>query len=330
VSELLEVAVVGRPTPESLEPLARRLDQALEGEASFAVLFDRRAMTAPTPEARTALEQWAQRTMPRLPGRCAAWADVLDERGAGSLARARGVDGRADQDAEPDLSHGYPQRTFTDEGCRPGVGDRRPRGGLRARRAPIRRGRPMRRRRPSPLALLRQQRLSAPRLATYVRATGGDLDGAVELYLWNAAVAGALWEGLGHVEAVLRNVLRDALTARHPRLGWARQWYDDPARELAQHARDDITRATQRLHRAGAPLLPGKIVAELNFGFWRFLLARRYTATLWPALRPAFPYLPGSDRRLLEAPSPGCTCGATGWLTMSRCWPNHCTTATPT
>src|SRR3954452_18611892 len=154
---------------------------------------------------------------------------------------------------------------------------------------------------PSPSALLIQRHLSAPRLATYVHAMGGDLDRAVELYLWNAAVAGALWEVLGHVEVVLRNVLHDALTARHQRLGRSGQWYDDPARELSQHARDDISRARQRLQRAGAPLLPGKIVAELGFGFWRFLLARRYTASLWPALRPAFPYLPGSDRRLLEA-----------------------------
>lgn len=155
---------------------------------------------------------------------------------------------------------------------------------------------------PSPSALLIQRHLSAPRLATYVRAAGGDVDRAVDLYLWNAAVAGALWEVLGHVEVVLRNVLHDALTVRHQRRGRTGQWYDDPGRELSQHARDDITRAKQRLQRAGAPLLPGKIVAELSFGFWRFLLARRYTANLWPALRPALPYLPGTDRRLLEAP----------------------------
>ena len=155
---------------------------------------------------------------------------------------------------------------------------------------------------PSVTALLIQRHLSVPRLSTYVRATGGDLDRAVELYLWNAAVAGALWEVLGHVEVVLRNALHDALTARHQRLDRAGQWYDDPARELSQHARDDISRARQRLQRSDAPLLPGKIVAELGFGFWRFLLARRYTASLWPALRPAFPHLPGSDRRLLEAP----------------------------
>jgi hypothetical protein len=34
----------------------------------------------------------------------------------------------------------------------------------------------------------------------------------------------------------------------------------------------------------------GKVVAELNFGFWRYLLTARYEASLWtPALRHAFP-----------------------------------------
>ena len=96
--------------------------------------------------------------------------------------------------------------------------------------------------------------------------------------------------------------LHDALTARHTRLGRPGHWYDDPAGELEQHARDDVARVKQRLGRARAPLLPGKVVAELPFGFWRFLLARRYTATLWPVLRGGFPHLGGSNRRLLEEP----------------------------
>lgn len=38
-------------------------------------------------------------------------------------------------------------------------------------------------------------------------------------------------------------------------------------------------------------------IAELNFGFWRYLLARRYEATLWtPALRHAFPNLAPRSR----------------------------------
>jgi hypothetical protein len=131
---------------------------------------------------------------------------------------------------------------------------------------------------------------------------GGDLDQAVALYLWNADAAGALWVDLGHLEVALRNTIHDALTTRHQAKRRAGLWLDDPAGELERRARDDIAKAKERLGRARAPLLPGKIVAELPFGFWRYLLARRYTATLWPALRPAFAHLPGSDRRLLEEP----------------------------
>lgn len=143
--------------------------------------------------------------------------------------------------------------------------------------------------------------LSAARLSTYLRATGGDLDAAVELYRWNAAVSAALWESIGHAEVVLRNAIHDALSERHTARSRPGQWYDDPAHELDQHARDDIATAIRRT-RAGASPPAGKVVAELSFGFWRYLLAKRYTAALWPALRPAFPFLDGSDRRLLETP----------------------------
>lgn len=39
------------------------------------------------------------------------------------------------------------------------------------------------------------------------------------------------------------------------------------------------------------------MIAELNFGFWKFLLARRYEATLWTGyLRHAFPNLQPQNR----------------------------------
>lgn len=146
-----------------------------------------------------------------------------------------------------------------------------------------------------------ERHLSPARLSTYLTATGGDLDAAVDLYRWNAAVSAALWESIGHTEVVLRNATHDALSARHAAKGRQGQWYDDPARELDQHARDDVAKAIRRT-KAGASPPAGKVVAELSFGFWRFLLAKRYTAGLWPALRPAFPFLASSDRLQLEAP----------------------------
>ncbi|HXL93420.1 MAG TPA: hypothetical protein VN969_31200 [Streptosporangiaceae bacterium] len=47
------------------------------------------------------------------------------------------------------------------------------------------------------------------------------------------------------------------------------------------------------------PVVPGKVVAELHFGFWRYLLASKYYTALWvPALSAAFP----AGRRLALGP----------------------------
>jgi hypothetical protein len=61
-----------------------------------------------------------------------------------------------------------------------------------------------------------------------------------------------------------------------------------------------IRRARRGISSTAVP--SGKIVAELPFGFWRYLLAKRYSATLWPAIRHGFPQLPGRDRARLERP----------------------------
>ncbi|MFD3723379.1 hypothetical protein [Streptomyces sp. NPDC058674] len=45
---------------------------------------------------------------------------------------------------------------------------------------------------------------------------------------------------------------------------------------LSGKARADIVQAQQRAGRGGRAATPrGKIIAELSFGFWRFLLARQ-------------------------------------------------------
>lgn len=148
-----------------------------------------------------------------------------------------------------------------------------------------------------------QARLAVPRVATYLDACQGDLGRALLLYRWNASLSAALWETLGHGEVLLRNAIHDALTTRHGMRGNPGYWFDDVDHELDKRARDEIITARRRARRSGgvgAP--PGKIVAELPFGFWRYLLARRYSSTLWPAIRHAFPHLPGRERAQLEQP----------------------------
>ncbi len=139
--------------------------------------------------------------------------------------------------------------------------------------------------------------LSPERFAPYLRATGDDLHAAVRLYEWNLAVSGALYEALGILEVVLRNALSTQLAAHHGTV--AGQWFDDPLGVLSAPARDDIA-ARRRVRKLRRPETPGRVVAELNFGFWKFLLAKRYEATLWTGyLRLAFPNLQPQRRAVV-------------------------------
>jgi hypothetical protein len=132
--------------------------------------------------------------------------------------------------------------------------------------------------------------LSPERLAPYRRVVGGDLGSAIELYVWNLAVSGAFYEALGILEVVVRNALDAQLTEAHGSLpGY---WYDDPRGVFSDHAHKDIAQARSRVAKMHHPETHGRVIAELNFGFWKFLLAKRYEATLWTGhLRHAFPNL---------------------------------------
>jgi hypothetical protein len=155
-----------------------------------------------------------------------------------------------------------------------------------------------------PLAAVLEARLSVDRLATYRAAMpGGDLQAALRLYDWNSAIAAAFFQDLGHLEVLLRNALSDQLASWHTRTGHTGHWYDDPARVLDAHRHADLNAARDQIRRNGKTETPGRIVAELNFGFWRFLLDRRYQTVLWaPALRRAFPNLQPRRRDLVYDP----------------------------
>lgn len=142
--------------------------------------------------------------------------------------------------------------------------------------------------RPADLVTL-ERRLSTERLGPYRAACGGDLGAALALYVWNAEVSAALGTTLGHVEVLLRNAMHDHLTAWSTRRFSEPCWYRDPGGILFVEALDDIDKARRRATRDGRQEAPGRVVAELNLGFWRFLLGRRYDRGLWhPVLHQAF------------------------------------------
>jgi hypothetical protein len=149
-----------------------------------------------------------------------------------------------------------------------------------------------------------EQWLSAARLAKYLAAAGGDLDQALRLYEWNSQISAALMRDLGHVEIALRNAYARAIdTYWAGHADWTRsaETLFAPVYRTRNGRRVDInTQHRRQLVDACARVRPadppGKIVAELPFGFWRFLSSAAHEKTVWVRyLHRAFP--PGTDRK---------------------------------
>jgi len=149
-----------------------------------------------------------------------------------------------------------------------------------------------------PELLTLERRISAERLAPYRTAVAGDLMRAVRLYERNIELSAAFWVVLSDLEILVRNAMHDKLTAwstaRYGRPGW----YLDIGKDFNEKTINDIETARHHLAANGRPETPGRVVAELPLGFWRFLLSGRYERSLWlPCLRGAFPGIEGRGMR---------------------------------
>lgn len=143
-----------------------------------------------------------------------------------------------------------------------------------------------------PRDVLLAQRLSEARLSSYLRASNGDLGRALVLYEWNTAVSAAFFEVLADVEVVIRNAFDHEFDAWVRRRGFTSSWLENQHGLLLPNAVKDISDARERLLRKKKHVTPDQVVSELNFGFWRFLLAKHYRTTVWPFVgQYAFPNL---------------------------------------
>lgn len=129
--------------------------------------------------------------------------------------------------------------------------------------------------------------ITPERLSSYTRVTRSS-DEAIQLYEWNMDLAGAVLHLTGMVEVLARNALDSAL------LDWAQQrhgtdeWFD--VIPLDHQGGKDLAKARERATKNGRHTeRHGKVIAELNFGFWRYLVEKRYLTSLWiPAMADAF------------------------------------------
>lgn len=139
---------------------------------------------------------------------------------------------------------------------------------------------------------------SADRMAPYHDACSGDGDQAAALYAWNAELSAAMWRTLGHVEVLVRNALHRELSTWSRHCCGTDRWYLKIDRLVSDNTRLDINTARRRATRNGRAETSGRVVAELNLGFWRYLLARRYDGTLWRYCM--FSAFPGKRRAEVE------------------------------
>lgn len=136
--------------------------------------------------------------------------------------------------------------------------------------------------------------ISSPRMGRYLRACALDANKAMALYRLNLRLTQELYTVLGCFEVALRNAV-DA--AYQPLLG--ADWLRDA---VAQGGAFDgpACQGTARVIRTALGDLAGryahpKLVAELTFGFWRYLFAQPQFNAGGRVLLRAFPHRPSSS-----------------------------------
>lgn len=135
------------------------------------------------------------------------------------------------------------------------------------------------------------------RLTNYLADTNGNEVGALNRYVANTRLCEAFYTPLQGIEITLRNAMNAELVARH-----GLDWTEGRKFFLQDGHRGQIEGAIRTLSEDGKPIENGRIVAELNFGFWVNILGPKYETNLWrPTLRKAFPCRPkGVERQDIQ------------------------------
>jgi hypothetical protein len=127
--------------------------------------------------------------------------------------------------------------------------------------------------------------ISAERLEPYLIHSKGDLAYAMRLYEWNISLSESLWGLMQTLEVSLRNAMHISLTQHFARA----DWYE--VCPLFQEQKGVLKSVRDTLKKDGKTETPGRIVAELSFGFWTGLTGPSYAQVLWDrCLHKAFPH----------------------------------------
>lgn len=125
-------------------------------------------------------------------------------------------------------------------------------------------------------------------------------DGASDLvtlsrYLWNMAICESLYSPLQMAEVALRNAIHSHFSERFS----TEVWYKT-SDLLLPWQNDLVAKAMKKLQGHGTTVSPGKVVAELHFGFWTgfFNKANAKTGTAHLLAKPVFRYASKYERNV--------------------------------
>lgn len=139
--------------------------------------------------------------------------------------------------------------------------------------------------------------LSSDRLSKYLELASENKEQALILYVKNTRLSEAFYTPLQGIEVCLRNAVHRSLVNLR-----GEDWHEPGVAPLQYPLTEMIEKAKASLRAGRKDITPGRVVAELSFGFWVSILGPRYETTLWrPALRHAFPNRPrGVERKQVQ------------------------------
>jgi len=132
--------------------------------------------------------------------------------------------------------------------------------------------------------------ISRDRLSVY-RTRGNTQKDIHCKYLWNICLCESLYPTLNFLEISVRNAISGAMTRQ-----FGPSWFDNQRLPLNDWQKKEIRKANEQIVKSKKSLIPGRVVAELNFGFWTSMFSSHLDRTWRSELKRSFPYAPAHLR----------------------------------
>lgn len=139
--------------------------------------------------------------------------------------------------------------------------------------------------------------MSKPRMNRYFAATDGDTRKAMTLYRWNLHLSQEMFTIISCFEVALRNAIDRHYSTEHSN-EWIRDSVERGGFFQVKKCRNTAKIIRIVISRLGNDYTHPKMVAEMDFGFWRFLFATPQYSAAGKTLLNIFPAKPKSTSQV--------------------------------